>query len=89
MDVETKTSLDFCRRLLTVTWAEVKKEIPEARARDASVTGGGIGLGSHWFFQLPDRPYYGGGFSWSGRAENAYHAKANGWDEFLRQYRKE
>jgi hypothetical protein len=64
-----------------MTFAEVKTVIPQARANDAGAVSGCTG----WFVELPDRPYYGGKFTWSGRAWNAYEAKQKMWSELLKK----
>jgi hypothetical protein len=76
-------NLAFDRALLRVTFREVRAVCPQARARDAAVVRGPLG---QWFFQLPERAHYGkGSFSVNVRACDAYHAKALGWQEWLRE----
>ena len=75
-----KQNSDFCRRLLSWTLADVKREIPEARARDAGAV---KNYTNSWTFELPDRPHYLGGYTWQGRADTAWHAKAKGWASFM------
>ena len=72
-------NLAFCRRLLSRTFIDVRKVIPKARARDACVA---RTMNSKWIFEL-NRPCYGGHFQWIGRADNAYHAKIEGWNAFI------
>lgn len=81
------SNLAFCRKLLAVTFAEVRAFEPKAMAKDAAAMKL-VAFRNTWFFQVPDRPWYGGAFSWTGRADNAYHAKAQGWAAWLAKRRE-
>jgi len=80
-------NLAFCRRLLSTTFAEVKAFEPKAMARDAGAMRL-VTFRNTWFFQLPAMPFYRSktAFSWTGRADNAFHAKAQGWSAWLEKY---
>lgn len=81
-------NLAFCRRLLSNTLVEVKEFEPKARAGDMAA----IRLSDHWIAQLPLRSWYAEPpqqFLWSGRADNAFHAKAQGWAAWLDKKRRE
>jgi len=80
-------NLAFCRKLLSVTFAEVKAFEPKAMARDAGAMRL-VTFRNTWFFQLPAMPFYRSktAFSWTGRADNSYHAKAQGWSAWLEKY---
>jgi hypothetical protein len=65
----------FCRSLLKLGAAEVKKHFPDIRTRkDAWVWDAGR---DNWEFHGPD-DYY-----WHGRAGNAYEARYKGWMAWL------
>lgn len=84
-DLATRINHDFCRRLLSYIFAEIKAILPDARARDASAMRLPTG---RWLFELND-PLYGGHFQWTGRADNGWHAKAQGWKKLLNKLRPE
>ena len=88
MGAVTNVNLVFCRKFLTVTFREVQAFEPRARARDAAVIKL-VSFRNTYFFELPDRPWYRGHFSWTGRADNAFHAKALGWSDWLHQHKLE
>jgi hypothetical protein len=82
-------NLAFCRKLLQETFREVRAFEPRAMAGDAGAIRLRVGSASPtWLFQLPALPFYRSttAFSWTGRADNAYHAKARGWSAWLEKY---
>lgn len=69
----------FCRNYLRVVFQRVKQTCPLAKARDAGVVRTALGV---WVFEL-NGECYGGYFYWECSADNAYHAKAKGWEAWL------
>jgi hypothetical protein len=67
------TNTDFCRSLLRHIQVDVRKHKPSVKLLDAWVWSGSRG---HWEFHY-------GEFFWHGSADNAYHARVNGWSAWL------
>lgn len=71
----TDINIAFCRIYLRLVVAELKKAHPTIRPlKDAWVWKAGFG---GWEFHGPDRYY------WHGRADNAYEARAKGWQAWM------
>jgi hypothetical protein len=68
----------FCRYILRVVLAEVREKYPDLDLRQAWVWKVDK---DHWEFHFDVKPYE---YYWHGSADNAYEARANGWDAFLR-----
>lgn len=71
----SEINIVFCRELLSMIHADVRKHFPEMKVRKAAWvyhTGRG-----RWEFHGPDRYY------WHGRADNAYDARYKGWRSWL------
>jgi len=73
------TNTTFCRAVLREVIAEVRHRNPEIETRKAWVWCAGRG---RWEFHGPD------GYYWHGRADNAYDARAKGWDAWLESNRE-
>jgi hypothetical protein len=67
-------NIGFCRELLRETIDDVKAAAPAVKVSDAWVWSGDR---RNWEFHF-------NGFYWNGSADNAYHARANGWSAWLR-----
>jgi hypothetical protein len=65
----------FSRTLLAQVVADVRAAVPGIRLRDAWVYHFD---GDHWEFHFGD-------FYWHGSADDAYHARAEGWEHYLRK----
>lgn len=75
MDDITYINISFCRSLLTAVRRDVEAFAPGKRViKDAWVWNAGR---DHWEFHGPDNYY------WHGRADNAYDARAKGWQAWL------
>jgi hypothetical protein len=85
MDRVALVNLTFCRLLLRRTFAEVRELCPRARSRDMSAIKVPSG---DWYAEIPDRPWYDGRLSWTGRADNAFHAKAEAWMAWINRHNK-
>lgn len=69
-------NLAFCRRLLSLTLREVTPMTTVAERKSAWVYQHS-GFRNSWEFHGPDD------FYWDGTADNAYHARARGWNAWL------
>lgn len=71
---ENQMDVIFCRKLLSLTHADVRKAWPQVRVSDA------------WVYRLDRQSweFHFGAFYWHGRAANAYDARAKGWAAYLR-----
>lgn len=79
---ETKVAMSdinvtFCRTLLKTVMADIKKITSPAERKAAWVYR--FSLDGSWEFHGPDR------FYWYGRADNAYDARAQGWQAWERE----
>lgn len=79
MDHAHAINAAFIRGLLKLTTSDVRTRCPEVKISAAWVYGYGRG---QWEFHGPDE------FYWSGRAYNAYDARAKGWQAYLRSVGK-
>jgi hypothetical protein len=71
----------FCRRLLGMTLDEVRPLTTPAERKRAWVWHSSAL--DHWEFHGPD------GYYWHGRADNAYHARQQGWAAWLEHLHRE
>ena len=67
------------REVLRLTIADVRQAHPDIKLREAWVWQAGE---DHWEFHYD-------GYFWHGSADNAYDARAKGWDHWLRRDAKE
>jgi hypothetical protein len=67
----------FSRLFLAETHKVVKAHFPQINLKDKKYWVYHFG-GDHWEFHGPDK------FYWHGSAGNAYDARANGWQSWLR-----
>jgi len=68
-------NISFCRSLLTAVGKDIKAYVPGTRIyKDAWVWCAGR---DHWEFHGPENYY------WHGSADNAYDARAKGWQAWL------
>lgn len=70
----TDPNIQFCRTLLKVVMRDVAPMTTGAERKAAWVYKLGMG---HWEFHGPDN------FYWHGSADNAYDARATGWQKWL------
>lgn len=77
-------NLTFCRRLLSAVLADVESDFPGIDVRDAAVLKL-RGFTDYWLFEYI---YQGQRFTWEGKADNAYHARIEGWRAFQRKFGK-
>jgi hypothetical protein len=66
----------FCRHLLKLTLEDVRKADPDVKLRDAWV---------YHYSGTDDWEFHFGDFYWHGSADNAYDARAKGWESWLSQ----
>jgi hypothetical protein len=78
------TSIDaqFCRALLNVVHAEVRKAFPQIP--NLTKACGVVGGRGQWFAEIdvPGLPR----FTWDGHAFNATQARAEAWQSFMRKH---
>lgn len=78
----TDINILFCRTLLSSVMEEVKK-MTTGVERKAAWVYHFKGFGDHWEFHGPDK------FYWHGSADNAYDARAKGWQAWLAHLERE
>ncbi len=66
-------NMQFCRLLYQQVIDDVRKVFPLVKLREAKVNK----FGETWEFIGPED------FLWEGKADNAYHARAQGWRAWL------
>lgn len=78
----TDVNLKFCRILLKGVVADVRKHYPATKVSDAAVLKmSGGGTNQWWLFEYMDPAV--GRFAVELQADNAYHARAEGWSKWL------
>jgi hypothetical protein len=68
------SNMTFCRIMLTETHREVKFHFPDLHLWKSAWVYNSLGT---WEFHGPE------GFYWYGNADNAYHAREQGWQAYL------
>lgn len=76
-------NIAFCRALLRSATEEVRKHFPGIKVSEAAVLDSGFG---QYLFEFE---HEGERFAEYVQADNAYHAKAEGWHKFLAHKRIE